>query len=146
MIDYLQATKDVSLLAQPSGFISKQSHHDVHRHAHQSQKENRTEHKRVYKVANHGEGFYSFGWICTPEYQFDPDIVSTLFKRVSVERLKAVLQTGEGALSFNLDSGQLTIEQATYLKDSRLEFICSDKTVAYETCKLIEKELSLADI
>lgn len=140
----------VAELSKPSRFLLEQNDSHAHGHDHASHRDKRTleydtafNPQPVVKVANHGQGFYSYGWICTPEKQFDVEVASNVFKALNVERLKAVLLTPDGATSFNLSSNQLSIDTSSYRDDSRLEFICDSEEEAERACRDIEKGLSL---
>jgi G3E family GTPase len=97
------------------------------------------------KVANSGEGYYSFGWVCSQAKIFDYQNVMQTLSALSVERLKAVLITEQGVVGCNLSDGCLSLnmnglEQAA---DSRLEFLTQDKVLAQQTCKMLETAFDL---
>ncbi|MDM7860442.1 GTP-binding protein [Alteromonas sp. ASW11-36] len=97
----------------------------------------------VYKVANHGQGFFSYGWICSGQRKFELDKLKTLFGAIDTERLKAVMQTEQGTYGFNLADGSLEVTQHTYDKDSRIEFLSDDEQQAIKIADQIEIELGL---
>ena len=99
--------------------------------------------QNVYKVANHGQGFFSYGWICSGQRKFDLDKLKSVFGAISTERLKAVMQTEQGTYGFNLSDGQLEVTQHTYDKDSRIEFLSDDEQQSKQIAQRIEHELDL---
>ncbi len=139
----------VSELSKPSRFLANLKCSQEHSHSHSHNKkptleiDTQLQTQPVIKVANHGQGFYSYGWICAPDRLFDTDIASDVFRSLNVERLKAVLLTDNGAASFNLSNDQLTTAHSSYRDDSRLEFICATENDATEACRIVEEGLSL---
>ena len=100
------------------------------------------------KVANKGEGYYSYGWICAPAKVFNYRCVIDTLISLSIERLKGVIITEQGVLACNLSDGCLSLnilglEEAA---DSRLEFITQDKILAEQTCRIFESVFDLTSI
>lgn len=97
------------------------------------------------KVENSAEGYYSYGWICAPTKVFEFKNVMDTLSPLSVERLKAILITEQGVLACNLSDGCLSVSMTGLedAADSRLEFICHDKSIAEQTCHTIETALGL---
>ncbi|MEM0909475.1 MAG: GTP-binding protein [Pseudomonadota bacterium] len=158
IIDASSKSISMSELAKPNAFlIGQQNYHKhahvSHDHDHQHDRQQRKDRtleietqvlaQPIIKIANHGEGFFSFGWICAPDRHFDVKVASKVFESLEVERLKAVLLTEDGAASFNLSANQLSIDHSNYRNDSRLEFICASKQEADHACQIIEKGLTL---
>lgn len=100
----------------------------------------------VYKVANHGQGYFSFGWICSPERVFDLSTLKSVFSNIDTERLKAVMQTNRGSIGFNLYQGQLDVTEISYTQDSRIEFLSINERQANQIADRIERELNLQNL
>ena len=144
---------DTSILLAPSKYIQATEEHN-HSHSHASHSVTQLTTNQIIrapetgsiKVANNGQGYYSYGWICAPTEIFNHRCVMDTLTSLPVERLKAVLITEQGVVSCNLSDGCLSInmiglEEAV---DSRLEFLSQDKTLADETCQTIENAFGLA--
>jgi G3E family GTPase len=100
------------------------------------------------KIANNGQGYYSYGWICSPTKIFNYRNVMDTLTSLSVERLKAVLITEQGVVGCNLSDGCISLnmiglEEAA---DSRIEFITQEKTLATQTCKILEAAFGLGTV
>lgn len=80
-------------------------------------------------IDNKGEGFYSRGWIFSPQWVFDAHKLSALLMGVDAERIKGVFVTQQGIVAFNKADGVLTETEFDDSLDSRIECICTDKTV-----------------
>ncbi|WP_404366504.1 CobW family GTP-binding protein [Marinobacter sp.] len=72
---------------------------------------------------NHGEGFHSLGWRVHPEKMFDAAALHQLAHEDSFDRLKAVVNTTSGWLSFNAVDGMVTLLDSDPADESRLEII-----------------------
>lgn len=72
---------------------------------------------------NRSEGYYSSGWIFSPEFEFDFTQLETLLMGIEAERLKAVFITGEGIFAFNMADSVLNIQALDEVMDSRIEVI-----------------------
>jgi len=83
-------------------------------------------------INNEGEGFYSRGWIFTPEWTFDADKLFVLLSGVDVERIKGVFITGQGVIAYNKADSVLTETHLDDCMDSRIECI-SREARALET-------------
>ena len=78
-------------------------------------------------IENEGEGFYSKGWIFTPQWQFDADLLSSLLLGVESERIKGVFKTNRGIIHYNKADNVLKEGYLDHCTDSRIECIGSDK-------------------
>lgn len=97
------------------------------------------------KVANNGEGHYSYGWICSPEKVFNYKLVMDTLFTLTVDRLKAVLITEQGVLACNISDGCVSINiVAQEAADSRVEFITDNLQLAQQTCETLEQAFDLA--
>lgn len=95
------------------------------------------------KVENSGEGYYSCGWVCAPSQEFNyQQVVDTLLD-LQVERVKAVLRTNKGPVTFNLSDGDLNITMLDEAADSRIEFLTRNQALAAKTSELLEAEFDL---
>lgn len=72
---------------------------------------------------NRGEGYYSSGWIFSPEFEFNFAALETLLMGMMAERLKAVFITDEGIFAFNLADAVLKVQALDEVMDSRIEVI-----------------------
>lgn len=97
------------------------------------------------KVSNSGEGYFSYGWICSPTEVFDFHKVMSTLSALSIERLKAVLITNEGVIECNISDGCLSINNTGLeeANDSRLEFLTQEKEFAEQTCTILEAGFGL---
>lgn len=83
-------------------------------------------------IDNEGEGFYSRGWIFSPEWTFDAGQLYTLLVRVDIERIKGVFFTDRGIITYNKADNVLTETQLHDSLDSRIEGISTDRR-SFET-------------
>ena len=83
-------------------------------------------------INNEGEGFYSRGWIFTPEWTFDAHKLLVLLSDVDVERIKGVFITRQGVIAYNKADSVLTETHLDDCIDSRIECI-SREAGALET-------------
>lgn len=72
---------------------------------------------------NHGQGYYSCGWVMTPDWAFGFRDLFCWLNGLSVARLKAVMITDEGVFSFNGQDGVLSVTELDETPDSRIELI-----------------------
>lgn len=72
---------------------------------------------------NKGEGYFSSGWVFSPEFEFKYAELESLFMGLDVERLKAVMISDEGIFAFNLADSVLKVQALDEVMDSRLEVI-----------------------
>jgi hypothetical protein len=97
------------------------------------------------KVANSGEDYYSFGWVCSQAKKFDYQNVMQTLSALSVERLKAVLIKEQGVVGCNLSDGCLSLNMTGLeaAADSRIEFLTQDEFLAEQTSKILEAAFNL---
>lgn len=69
------------------------------------------------------DGYHVSGWVFRPALEFDADKLFALFSGVDCERLKAVMITDDGIISYNLVDGVLQILHLDECDDSRVEII-----------------------
>src|SRR5690606_28262166 len=79
------------------------------------------------RLENSAEGFFSVGWLFSPEWEFDHTTVLALFTDQSVERLKAVVITGEGIIAANLADGVLSLNELDECDQTRIELISREQ-------------------
>lgn len=72
---------------------------------------------------NQGDGFYSYGWVFDPSYEFDFDQILSFIKSLQVARVKAVMITEEGIAGFNGVDGELSVVELDDAMDSRIELL-----------------------
>lgn len=78
-------------------------------------------------IDNEGEGFYSRGWMFTPEWIFDANKLYQFLLGVNAERIKGVFVSDQGVIAFNKSDDVLTQVELDDCLDSRIECISSDK-------------------
>lgn len=78
-------------------------------------------------IDNEGEGFFSRGWIFTPEWVFDSRKLYSLLLSVKAERIKGVFITDQGISAYNKADDVLTEAELDDCMDSRIECISSDR-------------------
>jgi G3E family GTPase len=98
------------------------------------------------KVSNSGEGYFSYGWVCSPTQIFDFQTVMNTLSALNIERFKAVLITEHGVLECNISDGCLSVNNTGLdeANDSRLEFLTQDKALAQQYCETLENAFGLA--
>ncbi len=143
--DAVKDSIDFALLDRPQLSLFEHSHSHVHSHAssHEHDKKETIAEQQVYKVANHGQGFFSYGWICSATRVFELATVESTLRRFTGERLKAIMQTEKGPIAFNVSEGHLDMADHSYRQDSRMEFICDTKQGADDMAELLESALAL---
>lgn len=97
------------------------------------------------RVNNSGDGYYSRGWLCSAKQTFNYQKCLKVFQAISVERLKAIVNTDSGFIAFNMVDGVFEQTSLDEAKDSRIELISSDESTANRFAKIIENELKLVD-
>jgi G3E family GTPase len=78
-------------------------------------------------IDNEGEGFYSRGWIFSPDWIFDAHKLYSLLLGVEAERVKGVFITDQGIAAYNKADNVLTAAELDDTSDSRIECISSDR-------------------
>ncbi|GIU44992.1 cobalamin biosynthesis protein CobW [Shewanella sairae] len=86
----------------------------------------------IFYKRNQGDGFYSYGWVFEPSYEFDFDTLLQLIKSQQVARIKAVMITEEGIAGFNGVDGELSIVELDDAMDSRIELLSMSELQAPE--------------
>lgn len=74
-------------------------------------------------IDNQGEGFFSRGWVFSPEWVFDAAKLYSLLVGVDAERIKGVFVTTQGITAYNKADGVLTEFALDDCLDSRIECI-----------------------
>lgn len=72
---------------------------------------------------NRGQGYYSVGWVFTPDWAFSFEDLFSWLNSLSAGRIKAVMITDEGVFSFNGQDGVISVSELDEAPDSRIEFI-----------------------
>ncbi|MEY8200732.1 MAG: GTP-binding protein [Colwellia sp.] len=80
------------------------------------------------ELNNHGEGYFSKGWIFSDNNIFDHQQLMTLITSLNVARAKGVVLTEKGSYSFNKAGSEFSSNKVTRSKDSRIELIDTDKS------------------
>lgn len=93
------------------------------------------------RFVNSGQSYFSRGWLCSRQMRFNYQTCHQLFKTIEVERLKAVLITDEGVISFNKDHETFHETRLENAFDSRIELITNNEKIAEELAMTIEREL-----
>lgn len=81
------------------------------------------------ELNNHGEGYFSKGWIFSNKYIFDYQQLMTLITSLNIARAKGVLLTEKGSYSFNKAGSDFNCNKVTDSKESRIELIDTNKSV-----------------
>ncbi len=92
-------------------------------------------------IENQGEGYFSLGWIFSPEHVFDFEQIKELIGRIEAERLKAVFITHQGIFAFNRYKREQQVVEMDESDDSRLEIISIDQAEGQAIKALIEESL-----
>lgn len=141
---------DAQLLSkhvQPKHFDSTDEQASTHHHAHSS---NQGPSPLIapeigcQRFVNSGQGYYSRGWLCSQHTQFNYQACRHLFESLEVERLKAVLITDQGPISFNKDQETFHESRLESAIDSRIELITHNEKIADDLANTIESVLQLA--
>ena len=88
-----------------------------------SSKQNSEDGSGISRAQNIGEGFQSIGWCLDKQYVFAKNRLDLLFSGLEVERLKAIVNTTDGTVTYNLAQGVLTEMSCGDLGESRIEII-----------------------
>ncbi|WP_299205036.1 GTP-binding protein [uncultured Amphritea sp.] len=100
---------------------SESSHHHDH-----FQADDRLPECGYLRKDNQSDGYYSSGWIFSPEFEFDFGKLEPLLMGIEAERLKAVFITDEGIFAFNMAESVLKVQALDEVMDSRIEVIGSE--------------------
>ncbi|MBL4650668.1 MAG: GTP-binding protein, partial [Aureispira sp.] len=77
---------------------------------------------------NHGEGYFSKGWIFSDEYMFDHQQLMAQVSSLKVTRVKGVVRTEKGSYSFNKAGSDFSCNKISSAKESRIELIDSNES------------------
>jgi len=92
------------------------------------------------ELNNHGEGYFSRGWIFSANYIFNHQQLITLMASLSVARAKGVVLTERGNYAFNKVGSEFNCNEITSAKDSRIELIDTNKeTLNKITCEQLSR-------
>ncbi len=78
---------------------------------------------------NHGEGYFSKGWIFSDKYIFNYKQLFDLITALTVTRVKGVVLTEQGSYTFNKTGSELSCNQVSKVRTSRVELIDRDENV-----------------
>ena len=134
---------ELSLLAQPSRFTDVAPKHDHHHDSSLPQSALVAPEQGCLRVNNKGEGYHSRGWLCAANQVFDYNTCMRLFLSLPVERLKAVVMTDKGPVSFNITDGVVKATDLSEAQDTRIELIVDGEVAAERFAERIESELGL---
>lgn len=71
-----------------------------------------------------GDGFQSVGWRFDSTFEFNRQKITALLSGLNAQRVKAVINTPQGAIGFNISGDGLTTIELAKPKESRIEIIC----------------------
>ena len=74
-------------------------------------------------LENHGQGFYSVGWLITADWIFSAAKLREWLSGLEFERIKGIVTTDEGPLVLNMRDGVLSEMITRQADESRLEFL-----------------------
>ena len=94
----------------------------------------------IYRQANQGEGYFSYGWVFDVSYEFELQGLVQFVKAINGIRIKLAMITEEGIVGINVSDGELSAVELDETMDSRIEII-SD--VAMDIDELERKLLKL---
>lgn len=140
---------DFNLLYGKSEIVERINNPDEHDHSHKHEHEHdhSNEHKHNHdnasmeqpipssgflKSENTGEGFHAVGWRFSPDVVFKREALLSWISTLSVERLKAVVITSDGILSFNLADGELSQRELNECLETRIEVIATDNNPKWD--------------
>ncbi|AAZ25187.1 CobW family GTP-binding protein [Colwellia psychrerythraea] len=75
------------------------------------------------ELNNHGEGYFSKGWIFSDKYQFNYKQLFAFITALKASRAKGVILTEQGSYAFNKAGSDFSCNKVTDSKDSRIELI-----------------------
>ena len=94
------------------------------------------------ELINHGEGYFSKGWIFSDNYTFAHQQLMALLTSLNVARIKGVVLTEKGSYSFNKAGSEFSCNKVTHLKNSQIELIDSNKSalskITYEKLLMLK--------
>ncbi len=105
----------------------------------------RLEQKGFIELNNHGEGYFSKGWIFSDNYIFDRQQLIALITSLNLVRVKGVVLTEQGSYCFNKAGNEFSCNKVTRSTDSRIELIDTNKSalnnVTSEQLLLLKKDV-----
>lgn len=112
-------------LAMASKHRGEQPIESAHQHHHQDhpQAEEEIPACGYLRKDNQGEGYYSSGWVFSPEFEFSYADLEALLMGIESERLKAVFITDQGIFAFNQVDSVLKVQALDEVMDSRIEVV-----------------------
>jgi G3E family GTPase len=98
--------------------------HHHHEHAQQQPQFELTPQQRYIRKQNQAQGYYSCGWVFGAELVFPYQSLFDSLSALQCERIKGVINTDEGCVSYNNAKGMITITPITLEGfETRLELI-----------------------
>lgn len=82
--------------------------------------------QRFVRRENQGQGHYSCGWLFAPDTRFSLSLLMQLVSQLTVLRCKAVVDTSQGRLVLNMESGALSVSPTRSDEAGRIEIIDSE--------------------
>ncbi|WP_117234151.1 CobW family GTP-binding protein [Vibrio maerlii] len=99
-----------------------ESHH--HEHAEMEPQFQLPPNQSFIRKENKGQGYFSCGWIFGSEVTFNFNDLFSVLSDLTAERVKGVMNTGDGCYTFNVSNGVVSVNQVTLEGfESRLEVI-----------------------
>lgn len=141
------ATKPLIGIATPS--LADQSReielNDINELKQNQALQNKLEQDGFIELNNHGEGYFSKGWIFSNKYIFNHQQLMTLITSWSITRAKGVVLTNKGSYSFNKSGSDFSCDKVIGVKDSRIELIDANKsTLNKVTCEQLFERLFIS--
>ncbi len=122
-----QGQLDISLLSAPVSAGRQAQHPHAHDHHHRREglqpQPALAEGEDLRLLENHGQGFYSVGWLLTPAWTFSAARLRDWLNGLELERIKGIVITDEGPLVLNMRDGVLSEMPTRRPEESRLEFL-----------------------
>jgi G3E family GTPase len=115
------------------GANTKTENHDVHHHHHAASETTQTSEPPLpacgYLKAHSTNGaqserFQSVGWRFNSTFEFDQEKITALLSNMKAQRVKAVINTSQGAVGFNISGDGLTTIVLAKQNESRIDIIC----------------------
>lgn len=137
---------DFNLLSCPSkvSIETSDSHHH-HHHADSAQGPSPADlieqGQQCVRVTNKGSGYFSKGWIVSPDTTFDFKSIMTVLSGIESERMKGVFITDKGIFAINKADDVLSCVDMDESTDSRLEIICQSEEERDSISQVLEKAL-----
>ncbi|MBL4764536.1 MAG: GTP-binding protein [Colwellia sp.] len=135
--NWLTQERNITIAAKPMIGIAVPSSHDISPEIELNyQNELKLNQARKTRLAqdgiivlnNHGEGYFSKGWIFSDEYMFDHQQLMAQVSSLKVTRVKGVVRTEKGSYSFNKAGSDFSCNKISSAKESRIELIDSNES------------------